>query len=85
MYEKLKNSDCFIVVAGHRFDHRTMRCVSVKEGNPCGRHINDVLSDASFAKVGTQGVACYGGLTELELSTVKEAVEIRDKAFANAM
>jgi hypothetical protein len=85
MYEALKNGDGSLSVAGHRIDPRTLRCTNLRDGNACNRHINDILSDASEAKKGQVGIACYGGLTEHELETLQKAAEVRQLAFTRAL
>jgi hypothetical protein len=81
MYDDFKNSDGLILVGGHRFHPRTHLCINLRNGCDCLRHINDVLSDAPYAKRGDLNIACYGGLTDIELSSLQAAYAARLKAF----
>lgn len=81
MFEEFIGTDGTWLIAGHKFDPRTMRCVNLREGAPCNRKVNDILSDALRANVGEPHIACYGTLTPHELETLRRAYDARTKAF----
>ena len=63
------------LVAGHTIEWWSDRCET------CGRSVNDILSSAEGASYGDPGVACSGGLTQIEMQQLAAERERRARIF----
>lgn len=83
-YEPLMR-DGLIQFAAHAFDPRTETCIRERDGKPCQRRLNDVLSETDDVKPGMAGISCYGLTTPFECDQINQARKLRAEAIARAM